>query len=79
MSEKIIQNWLALAEYDLKTAQAMLQTERFLYVAFACQQAMEKLLKAVYVKEKNQTPPYTHNQLWEQTRELFACLKKQIK
>ena len=58
-----MQNWITLAEYDLKTAEAMLQAERFLYVAFTCQQAIEKLLKALYVKEKNQTPTYTHNLL----------------
>lgn len=63
MSEKIVQNWITLADYDLKTAEAMLQAERYLYVAFTCQQAIEKLLKALYVKEKGQTPPYTHNLL----------------
>lgn len=63
MSDKIVQNWITLAEYDLKTAQAMLQAERYLYVAFTCQQAIEKLLKALFVKEKKQTPTYTHNLL----------------
>jgi len=63
MSEKVVQNWITLAEYDLQTAQAMLQTERYLYVAFTCQQAVEKILKAIYVKENQQTPPYTHNLL----------------
>ena len=63
MSNKIVQNWITLADYDLQTAEAMLQAERYLYVAFTCQQAIEKLLKALYVKEKSQTPPYTHNLL----------------
>ena len=63
MSEKVVQNWITLAEYDLKTAEAMLQAQRYLYVAFTCQQAIEKLLKALYVKEKDQTPTYTHNLL----------------
>lgn len=61
MSKKIIKNWLGLAEYDLKTAEAMLATGRYLYVAFTCQQTIEKVLKALYVKEKEETPPYTHN------------------
>ena len=63
MSDKIINNWLSLAEYDLNTAEAMFQTKRYLYVAFMCQQAIEKLLKAGYVKEHSSTPPYTHNLL----------------
>lgn len=61
MSEKIVQNWLQIAEYDLKTAKAMLRSRRYLYVAFTCQQSIEKILKALYVKEKEETPPYTHN------------------
>lgn len=56
-------NWLLLAQYDLATAEAMLQTQRYLYVAFMCQQAIEKLLKACYVKSRGATPPYTHNLL----------------
>lgn len=61
MSENIIHNWLQLGEYDLETAQAMMKSGRYLYVAFTCHQAVEKILKAYYVKEKNETPPYTHN------------------
>ncbi|NLZ04899.1 MAG: HEPN domain-containing protein [Phycisphaerae bacterium] len=39
MVDKVVQNWLSLAEYDLATAEAMLQTRRYLYVAFLSQQA----------------------------------------
>lgn len=63
MSKKIEQNWFSLAEYDLVTAKAMLQTKRYLYVAFMCQQAIEKILKACYVRRLASTPPYTHNLL----------------
>ena len=63
MNEKTIKNWLDLARYDLETASAMLARGRYLYVAFTCQQAIEKLLKALFVKTKNCTPPYTHNLL----------------
>ena len=63
MSKKIEQNWFSLAEYDLATAKAMLQTKRYLYVAFMCQQAIEKILKACYVRRPASTPPYTHNLL----------------
>ncbi len=63
MSDRIVQNWLSLAEYDLATAEAMLQTERYLYVAFMSQQAIEKILKACYVKHRLSTPPYTHSLL----------------
>lgn len=61
MNEKTIQNWLAIAQYDLETAKAMLKSGRYLYVAYTCQQSIEKIIKAIYVQEKKTTPPYTHN------------------
>ena len=63
MNEKIIKNWLALAAYDYETAQAMFQSGRYVYVAFTCQQAVEKTLKTIFVQEHHTTPPYTHNLL----------------
>ena len=63
MSQKIINNWISLAKYDLATAEDMLKAKRYLYVAFMCQQAIEKILKACYVKQHKSTPPYTHNLL----------------
>jgi len=62
--ENAIQEWIKMSEYDLKTAEAMLETERYLYVAFMCQQAIEKILKAIYCQEKNELPPRTHNLLY---------------
>ena len=61
MSEAVIKNWLALAEYDMTSAEVMFQTGRYVYVTFMCQQAIEKMMKALYVREYQQTPPYTHN------------------
>jgi len=63
MAQKSLDNWLSLAEYDLTTAEAMLQAGRLLYVGFMCQQAIEKILKACFVKYRGVTPPYTHNLL----------------
>jgi HEPN domain-containing protein len=60
MNEKI-RYWVDIAEYDLLTAEAMFETKRYLYVGFMCHQIIEKLLKAYFVKSKDQTPPYTHN------------------
>lgn len=41
----------------------MLKSERYLYVLFCCQQAIEKFLKAVIVKKTNDFPPRVHNLL----------------
>ena len=58
---KEVKNWVNLSDYDLETAIAMFQTNRYIYVAFMCQQCIEKLLKAIYIKNTKETPPYTHN------------------
>ncbi len=63
LAEKI-DYWLDIAEYDLKTSGAMLHTSRFLYTVFMAQQALEKLLKALYLKENKEDPPFTHNLLY---------------
>ncbi|MCP5047348.1 MAG: HEPN domain-containing protein [bacterium] len=50
-----------MASYDLKTAQAMLKTKRYLYVGFMCHQVIEKALKAYYWYKKREEPEFTHN------------------
>lgn len=56
-----IQYWVEVAEYDLETADAMLRTDRLLYVGFMCHLATEKMLKAHVAKATQQMPPKTHN------------------
>lgn len=58
MNDKI-QYWLDLAQYDLDTAQAMLETKRYLYVGFMCHQVIEKTLKAI-ISSKDIIPPKIH-------------------
>ena len=38
----------------------MLKSKRYLYVGFMCNQVIEKILKAYFVKIKKEQPPYTH-------------------
>lgn len=56
-----IANWVKLAEYDLGTAEDMMASSRYLYVLFGCQQAIEKMLKALVVQETKNFPPKTHD------------------
>ncbi len=63
MAVSIPQQWAAQARYDLDTARAMLDSERYLYVVFCCQQAVEKMLKAVIAERTGQCPPRLHNLL----------------
>ena len=54
--------WLAYAQEDLLTAEAMADTKRWMYVAFCCQQAIEKLVKGLYGLYLGfDSVPYGHN------------------
>lgn len=53
--------WLDAAQYDLDSAQAMYASGRWLYVAFMCQQAIEKLVKGLYTLYVGDNVPKTHN------------------
>lgn len=56
--------WIEMAEYDLETAIAMLESKRYLYVGFMLHQCIEKALKALYIFVNNESqPPYTHSLL----------------
>jgi HEPN domain-containing protein len=55
-----VKYWFDLSDYDMDTAIAMLETQRYLYVGFMCHQAVEKILKAYYVQRINEIAPYTH-------------------
>ena len=53
--------WTELSDYDMKTAEAMLKSERYLYVGFMAHQAIEKILKAYFVSTKGETAPFSHS------------------
>jgi HEPN domain-containing protein len=53
--------WLDIAEYDLETAESMYTTRRYLYVAFMCQQALEKITKGLYTYYVDENVPRVHN------------------
>ena len=55
------QRWAQHARYDFDTAREMLASGRLLYVLVCCQQALEKMLKALIAKRTNEAPPRLHN------------------
>ena len=58
--DKIVRHWVERAEYDLETAKVMLDSARHLYVAYTCQQAIEKILKAIIAQQNKENLPI-HN------------------
>ena len=58
----ITKQWVERAEYDLETADHLLASGRYLYVAFMCQQTLEKIIKA-NIAAAGKTPSYVHHLL----------------
>jgi HEPN domain-containing protein len=56
-----ISNWIKSSNYDIRTAEHMLKTGRYIYVLFMCHLSVEKLLKALYEVALKKIPPKTHN------------------
>lgn len=52
--------WVEMSDYDFDTANAMLETKRYLYVGFMCHQVIEKILKAYWSKVSEEPPLKIH-------------------
>jgi HEPN domain-containing protein len=61
---KALDNWLKSSDYDIKTAQALLKSKRYVYVIFMCHLSVEKALKALVVNRLRKAPPKTHDLLY---------------
>jgi HEPN domain-containing protein len=59
--EKTISYWLESAEYDLKVAENLFITEVYPYSLFFGHLAIEKLLKALVVRDTKDHAPHTHS------------------
>ncbi len=53
--------WVELSDYDLETAEAMLQSKRYLYVGFMCHQSIEKIIKGFFTFLKSDVAPFSHS------------------
>lgn len=58
------QEWLRQASYDMKTADAMLTSKRYIYAVFMCHLAIEKALKGLFTLKLDEVPPKTHNLIY---------------
>jgi HEPN domain-containing protein len=59
--EKLIKYWIETSDDDFETMMAMYETKRFSWSLFVGHLMIEKLLKAYYVKSKQDFPPFIHN------------------
>jgi HEPN domain-containing protein len=66
--DKIVEHWIERSQYDLDTAKVMLDTGRYLYVAYMCQQAVEKMLKAIIAQQVYKKTLEIHKWLYQKIR-----------
>ena len=59
--EKTVQYWLDGAEYDMSVVTALYEKEKFPYALFMGHLAVEKLLKALALKNTREHAPYSHS------------------
>jgi HEPN domain-containing protein len=60
-SIKRAQEWLRQSLYDMKTAEAMFISKRYIYAVFMCHLSIEKVLKGLYTQTLGDVPPKSHN------------------
>ena len=58
---EVIERWVRQADRDLENAKKNLDIEAYDVCLILCEQAVEKTLKALYIKERNEEPPRTHS------------------
>jgi len=61
--QKIIDYWVTSSDDDFDTMMAMFATRRYSWSLFVGHLVIEKLLKAYFVQEKEDYPPFIHNLL----------------
>ena len=59
--DKTIDYWIESAEYDFETGKNLLESKKFPYALFFAHLAIEKILKAIVVKNTGEHAPYTHS------------------
>lgn len=56
-----IKRWFLQSKEELETAKISFEAKKWFAVAFWCQQAVEKSLKALYMFQKKESPGTTHS------------------
>ncbi|MBL1215639.1 MAG: HEPN domain-containing protein [Ignavibacteriae bacterium] len=65
---KSAEEWMLQAEYDIDTADVMLNAGRYIYAIFMTHLSLEKALKSIYTHVLQDEPPRTHNLILLQER-----------
>lgn len=66
--------WLESAAYDLEVAETLFKNQKYDWCLFIGHLVLEKVLKAFYVRDRQEAPPWIHNlvRLAENTKLLLT-------
>ena len=59
--KKTVKYWVESSEYDMEVADSLFKTKKYPYALFMGHLAVEKILKAIYVKKQKKHAPFTHS------------------
>jgi len=59
--QKTIKYWLEGSSKDFKASQVLFEKKLYSQSLFFCHLSLEKILKALFMKKMNKTPPFTHD------------------
>jgi len=59
--DKTVDYWVESSVYDFETGKNLLESKKFPYALFFAHLAIEKILKAIVVKNTGEHAPYTHS------------------
>lgn len=59
--DRLEKAWIKSATEDLETAEALFKLKRYNFSLFCCHLALEKILKALLIKNKDQYPLVSHD------------------
>ncbi len=75
-----IKHWVTLAENDLPVAEHLFENGYYVWCLYIGHLVLEKILKAVYVRDNDKAPPKTHDlvKLAEKTKLSLSAGQKQF-
>lgn len=59
--QEAIKYWVSSAQEDWEVAQSLFKSARYNHALFFLQLTLEKLIKAVHISQKDESPLYVHN------------------
>jgi len=62
-TEEQVKYWIDIAERDLPVAESLFENGHYTYCLYIEHLVLEKILKAIYVKDNKKTPPKIHDLL----------------